>query len=89
MLLGAKCRGVKAERRSLFFHLALSLFLKQLFYLKWISLGALNSLRGLFGQAERSRHFAKIRATFHSLLYASRWAPVAIAALGVEVILNE
>lgn len=41
--------------------------LKQLFYLKGLPHKVFNSLRGLFGQKERSRHFAKIKAIFHSL----------------------
>ena len=59
MLLGVKCCDVKAEQRSLLFFV-----LKQLFYLKGISLKVFNSLRGLFGQAERTSHFVRIKAIF-------------------------
>lgn len=37
-----------------------------------------NSLQGLFGQAKRIRHFAKIKAIFHSLFYSSCRAPVVV-----------
>lgn len=46
-----------------------------------------DSLRGLFGQTERIRHFAEIKAIFHSLFYSSCRAPVVVVV--VVVIITE
>lgn len=62
MLLGVKCYDVKAE--------LVIFLLKQLIYLKSIPHNVFNSLQGLFGQRGGICHFAKIRATFHSLFYS-------------------